>query len=868
MSPKILPRLLVFLPVAFAPGFAEPARETLPAGVIPLHYDLALVPDTEKLTFRGQVLITINVKATVPAIVLNADELVLDKALIDKSGRPAAVAYDKKLQRATLTFAQPVARGRHVITLDYHGAIGVSTLGFFAMDYDSPGGKRRTLATNFEPASERRFMPSWDEPGFKATFSITVDVPKDRMAVANMPAASTETLPNGQTRVHFATTPKMSTYLLFLAVGDFERISAKIDGTDIGVVTNKGDGEKGRYALGEAGRLLHYYNDYFGVRYPLPKLDLVVAPGAIAGGSMENWGAIFYSEEHLLFDPKTSTEEDRQLVFLVVSHEMSHQWFGDLVTMSWWDNLWLNEGFARWMQTKAADDLHPEWKMGLQALAIAESGKRADAKPSTHPIVQTVLTASQAELAFDEITYDKGATVIGMLESYAGPTAFREGIRRYMRAHAYGNTVDADLWREVQAAAGKPVLEVEADFTRQPGVPLLRVEAELGSGVSVLQGRFAEDPATIANAPAQQWHIPIAVSAGGASVNRLLASAGPTSIAADGSGPVIVNAGQAGYVRVLYPQSMVAALSSGMGKVKTVDQLGVLYDGWALGQSGYAPLTNYLELARAVPADADPLVLGQVVSTLVLIEGLYEEAAGRGGFVRFALEILHPLGERLGWDARPSEDANAPMLRNGVLVALGEFGDKHVIAEARRRFEMSLQNPGDVSPAVRRTALSIVARESDKETLDRLIALLLATHDPLEKLNIFRALERVTDPAGAERVLELAIGSDAPAGTTAQILIGMAEAHPDLTWRFAMQHAEQIAPLRESSTRLTMMPDIASQSNDPKRAGELRAYAEKEIPASARQSVEAAVASIELHAKFRAERLREIDAWLATRPGR
>jgi aminopeptidase N len=520
------------------------------------------------------------------------------------------------------------------------------------------------------------------------------------------------------------------------------------------------------------------------------------------------------------------------------------------------------------MQTKAADDLHPEWKMGLQALAIAESGKRADAKPSTHPIVQTVLTASQAELAFDEITYDKGATVIGMLESYAGPTAFREGIRRYMRAHAYGNTVDADLWREVQAAAGKPVLEVEADFTRQPGVPLLRVEAELGSGVSVLQGRFAEDPATIANAPAQQWHIPIAVSAGGASVNRLLASAGPTSIAADGSGPVIVNAGQAGYVRVLYPQSMVAALSSGIGKVNTADQLGVLYDGWALGQSGYAPLTNYLELARAVPADADPLVLGQVVSTLVLIEGLYEEAAGRGGFVRFALEILHPLGERLGWDARPSEDANAPMLRNGVLVALGEFGDKHVIAEARRRFEMSLQNPGDVSPAVRRTALSIVARESDKETLDRLIALLLATHDPLEKLNIFRALERVTDPAGAERVLELAIGSDAPAGTTAQILIGMAEAHPDLTWRFAMQHAEQIAPLRESSTRLTMMPDIASQSNDPKRAGELRAYAEKEIPASARQSVEAAVASIELHAKFRAERLREIDAWLANRSGR
>jgi aminopeptidase N len=867
MLRKPLSGLVVFL-VCELTGVAAPERETLPAGVVPLHYDLALVPDAEKLTFHGQVRITIDVKAPAPAIVLNADELVLDKALIDTRGSAAAVAYDSKPQRATLTFAQPVGRGRHVVTIDYHGTIGMSTLGFFAMDYDGPAGKRRTLATNFEPASERRFMPSWDEPGFKATFSITVDVPADRMAVANMPVASTETLGSGQKRVHFAMTPKMSTYLLFLGVGDFERISTKVDGTDIGVVTNKGDGEKGRYALGQAALLLHYYNEYFGVRYPLPKLDLVVAPGAIAGGSMENWGAIFYSEEHLLFDPKSSTEADRQLVFLVVSHEMSHQWFGDLVTMAWWDNLWLNEGFARWMQTKAADDLHPEWKTGLQALAIAEAGKRADAKPSTHPIVQAVLTASQAEQAFDNITYDKGASVIGMLEAYAGPTAFREGIRRYMRAHAYGNTVDADLWREVQAAAGKPILDVEADFTRQAGVPLLRVETEGAKGVSLQEGRFAEDPATIAGAAPQQWRIPVAVSAGGTSTSRLLAGAAPTSIPAEGSGPVIVNAGQSSFVRVLYPQSMIAALSTGMGKVKSADQLGVLYDAWALGQSGYAPVTNYLELARALPADTDPVVPVQVVDTLAAINGLYEGNARRAEFARFAVEILGPLGARLGWDAQPKEDANASRLRNAVLITLGQFGDRQVIAEARRRFEMVLRNPEEVSPAVRRTALAIVARDADKETLDRLIGLLRATQDPLEKLNLFRALARVADDAGAERVLDLAIGSDAPAGTTAEILMSVAGAHPDLTWRFAMQHAEQIKPLVDSSTRLAMMPGIASQSNDPKRADELQAYAEQNIPASARQNVQAAVATIGLHAKFRAERLPEIDAWLRNRAGR
>jgi len=264
---------MALLAGAIPVGAAAAEREQLPSGVIPIHYDLALVPDAANLTFRGRVKITINVKASAPAIVLNADELVLDKAVLDKEEAAAAVALDVKLQRATLTFAHPVATGGHTLTIDYHGVIRRSTHGFFAMDYDSPAGKRRTIATTFEPAAERSFMPSWDEPALKATFSISTDVPAARMAVSNMPIASPETLASGQKRVHFATTPKMSTYLLFLGIGDFERIATKVDGTDIGVVVTRGDGEKGRYALAEAARLLHYYNDYFGIHYPLPKLD-------------------------------------------------------------------------------------------------------------------------------------------------------------------------------------------------------------------------------------------------------------------------------------------------------------------------------------------------------------------------------------------------------------------------------------------------------------------------------------------------------------------------------------------------------------------------------------------------------------------
>ena len=336
----------------------------------------------------------------------------------------------------------------------------------------------------------------------------------------------------------------------------------------------------------------------------------------------------------------------------------------------------------------------------------------------------------------------------------------------------------------------------------------------------------------------------------------------------DGSGPVIVNAGQTAYMRVLYPLSSINALSRSMGRLGSADQLGTLYDAWALGQSGYAPITGYLELARGLPADADPVVLRQVVNTMSTVEGAFDGLPkgdpGRVAFNAFALKVLRPVGDRLGWDAKPNEDPNASSLRNSVLIALGAMGDEQVKAEARRRFERMLQTPQEVAPAVRRTAMAIVARDADSATLDKMIALLKSTQDALEKQNIFRALTRVADPAGAERVLQLAIGPDAPSGTMAAILAGAAYAHPDLVWNFALEHAEQIQPLVDSETKLTMMPAIAGSSDDLKRAAELEAWGEKNLPAGAREELEAAVATIHLNAKFKAERIPEIEAWLKT----
>jgi aminopeptidase N len=850
-------------------GTAATEREQVPTNVVPLHYDLSLHPDADRLVFSGEARIAIQASASVSVIVLNAKGLVFDDVRLE-DGRKAVVTLDRKLEQASLRIAGGVTAGRHTLDIRYHGAIGRGTLGFFAMDYETPSGKRRTLATNFEPVSERMLMPSWDEPGYKATFSVTVDTPADRMAVGNMPVESETRLPHGLKRVRFATTPKMSTYLLFLAIGDYERVFENTDGVQVGVVVAKGEAEKGRYALKEATRLLHYYNDYFGVPYPLPKLDLVAAPGEIEGDSMENWGAIFYSQQHVLFDSKNSTEADRQSVFLVVSHEMSHQWFGDLVTMNWWDNLWLNEGFARWMQTKAADDLHPEWETDLQASSITEQGMRADAKASTHAVEQPVRSAAEAELAFDEITYDKGAAVIGMLEGYVGADRFRDGVRRYMREHAYGNTASADLWRALQSAAGKPLQGIADDFTRRPGLPLVTVESERQvSGTlqtEVIQSRFLEaHESGVADPAVAAWRLPLAIKpVVGEEVATLLLDAERGTASVSGSGPALVNAGRTSYARVRYLPTEFADLAARFGALMPADQIGMLQDAWALGQSEYAPITNVLRLVAAMPLDTNPIVWARAIRLLVAIDGLYDGLPGQAAYRRWARSRLMPVATRLGWDQSTGETPGVSLLRGPILLALGRFGDPAVIAEARRLDAAAAADPGSQSAAVRRIAREVVAHNADAATFDKIVEKLRATLDPLEKGRLLDNLTRVADPVLAERALELVIGPDAPSGTMPNLLLKAASEHPDLTWSFARSHVDAPGFPMDRATRMYVLPGIPSYSADPRRAQELRDYAAAHLPAAATRPVQAAIAQIELNARIRARGMPQIDDWLVT----
>jgi aminopeptidase N len=830
----------------------HPTREILPDRVIPVDYDLALAPDAEALTFTGKVAITVEVRTPGRSITLNAVGLTFDRVTVD-SGIPGAVAVDEKLGRATLDFADAIPPGRHLLSIDYHGKIAKSTIGFFAMDYAGPDGPRRTLATNFEPADARDLLPCWDEPGRKAHFTVSIDAPKDRMAVSNMPVERITSLSPTLQRVRFQRSPKMSTYLLFLGVGDFERIHAAVDGVDLGVVVKRGDAVKAAYALDQAAKILHYYNEYFGIAFPLPKLDLIAAPGQIQGGSMENWGAIFYSQNHLLFDPETSTEQDRQTVFEVLAHEMAHQWFGDLVTMAWWDDLWLNEGFARWMQTFAADDLHPEWETGLQAADIFEQGKQADAVPSTHPVVQEVDTADQASQSFDSITYDKGAAIITMINAYVGRDKFRDGVRSYMHAHAYGNTVDTDLWRPIEQAVGRPIVGIERDFTRQEGLPLVRVSGT-AKGVHLAQSRFADDPASIAHLPPQRWRLPLALGPVDGP-NPYLLLQGAADVAQ--SPPLLVNAGQMGYARVLYSGDTMDGLAAGLGRLQAVDQIGLMNDARALGFAGDAPASTVLTLASALPADANPIVWERVLDVLVEIDRHYGDTAQRAAFRRFALATLAPLAARLGPGSTVNEPANVEILRSNLHETAGRFGDAAVLASARRRIDA-----GDGSPAEQRTALTIVSAQADAATFDALLTRANAATDPLEKQHRFGALAGVTDPALARRMIDIAVGNQVPAGSSPTLIVRLARQHPDLVWNTLAPRLDDAQLPLSKATRWRLAGVIAGYSAQSDRIGELEAYEARSVPPEARKPFLESVAAIRRNQRIAAGVLPEIDRWI------
>ena len=870
LVPLILLAVTALAAFAESPFSYEATPGQLPKTVAPLNYTIRLEPDLDKLTTHGSMTVELVVLKPITEIVLNALELdVTNVTLFSNREMVLHPRLNNEQQTVTLPLPEKIAPGKYRLSLEFSGRIGAQAQGLFYVKYAAGSGRKLMLATQMEPADARRMFPCWDEPVFRAGFELTVVVPQKHLAVSNMPIEKETPVGRGLKEVKFKRTPPMASYLVVLVSGELEELKGEAEGVPIRIITTEGKRNQGRYALETAKRVLAYYEDYFGIRYPMPKLDLIAIPGGF-GGAMENWGAITYNERNLLFDPAKSSQATRQAVFGIVAHEMAHQWFGDLVTMSWWDNLWLNEGFASWMAAKASAKLNPEWQTDLNAGLTKTGVMSEDSRRSTHPILQPVENVSQANDAFDYIAYDKGQSFLRMLENFLGEKAFQRGIHQYLSEHEFSNATTADLWKALEAASGKPVKALAAGWTEQPGVPVVTVRTNCVDGrqiVTLTQERFTLlDP----NARPEQWIIPVALMdiAHPAQVAFALLDGKTTSVPFGDCDAIIkANAGDAGYYRVAYEPALFDKLRRNIAKLPDADRLGLLNDTWAMVEAGRASSADYLDLAESLHGERNYIILNQIISVFDFMDTLEQGQPGRAAFRDFAIRYLHPQLKRLGWLPKAGEPPTDLLLRSRVIAILGKFGDTEVIAGARARFEKFIARPGSLPADLRAPVLTIVGRYSDRKTYDQLHELARTAKGTEERQLYYRAMASALDPELAKLTLALSLGDETVPQETAYFVSQVAQLgeQPEPAWAFAQGHIKELLGEIESFRRNGYVPGIMGAFSDAARADELEAYVKENIGpdgmAKARETAEA----IRLKADIKERELPVIDKWIAAR---
>ncbi len=848
-------------PYAFT---STPGR--LPKNVVPTHYRIDLTPSPDMLTFAGSEVVDIKVLTSTNRVVLNALDMKLRSAsLVGEPGQSAAITPMPTAESVALDFAHPLSPGAHRLSIAFTGRINGFGRGLFHVDYPIAQGTGRMIATELEPADARRVFPCWDEPAFKASFEPSVTVPRDFLAVSNMPAAGEQPVGAKLKRVSFGATPRMSTYLFVLVAGNLERLTGDADGVRVGVVAVNGKREQGRFALASAIDLLRYYNDYFGVKYPLPKLDLIAVPGGV-GGAMENWGGIVFNESILLFDPATSPDALRRGIFVVLAHEMAHQWFGDLVTMAWWNDLWLNEGFASWMQNRAADRFHPDWHVWLNDAAQKQAAMDADARPTAHPIQQAVADETEAQAVFDSITYSKSQAFLRELEDYLGAAQFRAGIRRYMAAHAYGNATTADLWSALSAASREQVASIAAPYTEQPGIPLVTSDAHCADGrwrLALDQQRFLIRDGKAAG---QLWQIPIAFGTPGAK------QAGGVFLMKDKTASVMtgpcgaqvkLNFGSAGYYRVEYDAATDDALAKAVETMAPADRVNLLSDDWAMLEAGRVPVDRYFGLVDNVGDDRNRAVWERVMSANGRVDDLERGLPGRAAFQAYARARLKPALARLGWDRRAGESEDDTILRGKLIGQLGALGDSGVIAESRRRFAAFVKNPHSLDVNLRGPVIFIVGRYADRAAWERLHELGRKAVGTEERVRYYVALAAAIEPALAADALALTLTDEVPNEIANGIIMEVAAGeHPQMALAFVKAHFEALSARRGPYFRSFFMSSLMAHFADRKYAEELARFAPAHETPGGSIAARRAEEEIVEAADFRAHRVPAIDAWI------
>src|SRR5213080_283430 len=846
----------------------------LPKDVVPTDYSVRIVPDIDKLTFAGTETVKLTARRRVRQLVLNALELKIEAASIDGKELPdSAIKADTKNELLTLALRSELATGEHTLTLRFTGKINERGQGLFYMRYEEQGsGVRKTMpGSQFEATDARRFFPCWDEPVFRARFQLTAVVPENWLAVSNMPVESEKKIAGGK-EVRFAATPPMSSYLNVFVAGELDFIESRSGPTQLRVIATKGKAEMGRDALEATAQILQYYNEYFGVVYPLPKLDQIAIPGGF-GGAMENWGGITYYESALLFDPEKSSAATRQGIYEVIAHETAHQWFGDLVTMAWWDNLWLNEGFASWMGSKCTAHFNPQWEVWLEKNIPRDPTRRTgiskelemegDARSTTHPIQQPIANEAEANSAFDDVTYRKGQAFLLMLESFLGEDVFREGIRRYIAAHKYSNSTTADLWNALSDASGKPVGEIAAAWTEQPGFPVVMMKRD-GEKVSLSQERFTIN---FPNAPALQWKIPVTYFVVGEKKieNRLMTDKIENLPAVAADRVIKLNANGAGNYRVQYDDSSWKALLGALAKLNLEDRVNLLSDSWALVQANRADVSLYLELIGKLPRGHELAERDQIVNAFDYINRLLIGEPAREKFQAYASSTLRPTFSELGWGPKKNESPRDSLLRASLIVALGDLNDQEVIDGCKQRFEKFVADPASLAPDLRASIFLVVGQNADDPTWNKLHELGLKTTSIEEKQNYFDALAAARDPKLAGKALQISLTDELPTSRALHNVgkVARYSGHPDLAWEFAKANIKALLAKTDALGANTFAPSLFVFFSEKSRADELKTYAKSNLPATSAKEVAKAVDEVEFRAEFKKRIVPQLTAWIS-----
>jgi tricorn protease interacting factor F2/3 len=728
-------------------------------GTIPLNYELQFEPLFHNFTFNGIEIISINLPKTTNSIILDAAELKIKNCHIQQGTKiiSAKVHLDEKNEKLTIKIKKKIS-GKIKLHIEFLGVLNDRLLGFYKSQYKDQNGKIKYLATTqFEAADARRAFPCWDEPAVKATFDVSLLVDKHLDAISNMPII-TKKLMQKKILYKFDRTPIMSTYLLYLGVGEFEYLYGKLRNIKIRIVTTKGNKDKGKLSLDFTKKFLAEYEKYFGIKYPLPKLDMIAIPD-FAAGAMENWGAITFREAILLYDPNTSSTRTKQYIAEVISHELAHQWFGNLVTMKWWNDLWLNESFATFMATKIVHKFYPEWDLWDQFLDDAMlQAMSLDSLKSSHPINVDVKHPAQIREIFDVISYDKGGNVLRMLENYVGTENFRKGLKHYLTKHKYSNAEGHDLWNSIGKIARKPVKSMMKTWVNQVGYPLV-VVARKNSHISLTQRRFLSDGSKSSK---RKWVIPIAIDEGNHKSLILFKSHSSKFSLKNTDSNFIINSGRQGFYRVEYDDNTLANLSLLIDEkiLNHVDRWSLQNDLFAHCISGTKQLQEYLDLTTSYHDEDNYITLLNLAQNLYYLYKLTIKEKFSEEIRAYTIQFLGTILDRLGWDSKKHEKHTDALLRSFVITVLGKLGDDDVLTESKRRFNKFLKNKNSLAADLQEPVFSLVAWQGDNKIYNKLLSLYKKAVLQEEKLRYLAALSNFKQKKLLINTLNFSLTSD------------------------------------------------------------------------------------------------------------